>query len=77
MGILELTARNKYGEEIKTSCTLSTTYQEIIFDYKGRSHTLKYKQNAMTNYFILNNLRWHFKVYDAINNKWVLDNMYL
>lgn len=32
MGILELTARNKYGEEIKTSCALSTTYQEIIFD---------------------------------------------
>lgn len=76
MEILELIARNKYGEEIKTSCALSITYQQISFNYKGTPHTLKYEQNAKTNYFIMNNLRWHFKVYDVINNNWVLDNFY-
>lgn len=43
--MLTLIAVNKYGEEIKNVCGLSITYQEITFSYKGRCHTIKYKQS--------------------------------
>jgi len=73
MGKLELTAINKYGEEIKSECAISTIYQEIAFSYKGTQHTIKYKQSRNGNYFILKGIRYYFKVYDNFYNKWVLD----
>lgn len=71
--ILVLIAVNKYGEEIRKGCALSITHQQIYFSYKGRPHTIKYKQTKKGNYFILNNTRYYFKVYDNIENKWVFD----
>ena len=44
MGRLTLTAVNKYGEEIKSECALSTICQAIAFNYKGTPHTIQYKQ---------------------------------
>lgn len=74
MSRLELTAISSYyGEEIKSGCALSLTYQEVIFDYKGRCHTLKYKQTKKGNYFILNGIRYYFKIYDNAYNKWLID----
>lgn len=73
MDILTLIAVNKYGEEIRKGCALSITYQQVHFEYKGTYHTIKYKQTKKGNYFILNNTRYYFKVYDNIDNKWVID----
>lgn len=52
MDRLVLTAINNYGEQIKSSCALSITYQQVIFSYKGTSHTIKYKQSRKGNYLI-------------------------
>ena len=71
--MLILTAVNKYGEEIKDNCALSTTHQEIEFSYKGTYHTIKYKESRKGNYFILKGVRYYFKVYDNFTNKWVID----
>ena len=71
--MLSLIAVNKYGEEIRKSCALSITHQEIHFEYVGTYHTIKYKQSRKGNYFILKNVRYYFKVYDSFTNKWVID----
>lgn len=73
MDRLVLTAVNKYGEEIKSGCVLSTIFQAIAFNYKGTPHTITYKQTKKGNYFILTNIRYYFKVYDNIENKWIID----
>ena len=70
---LELTAVNRYGEQIKSGCAISITYQQIYFSYKGKPHKLEYKQTKKGNYFTLNNVRYYFKVYDNVYNKWVID----
>ena len=73
MDRLVLMATNNYGEQIKSSCALSITYQKVAFSYKGTSHTIKYKQSRKGNYFILNGIRYYFKVYDNFYNKWLID----
>lgn len=71
--MLTLIAINKYGEEIKDSCALSLTHQQIEFCLEGTYHTIKYKQSRKGNYFILKGVRYYFKVYDNFTNKWVID----
>lgn len=71
--MLSIIAVNKYGEEIKSGCALSLKHQQIEFEYKGRFHTIKYKQSRNGNYFILKGIRYYFKVYDNIENKWIID----
>lgn len=73
MDRLVLMAINNYGEQIKSSCALSITYQKVVFSYKGTPHTIKYKQSRKGNYFILNGIRYYFKVYDNFYNKWLID----
>jgi len=71
--MLSLVAINKYGEEIRVDCALSVKHQQIEFYYKGTPHTIKYKQSRKGNYFMLNNIRYYFKVYDNFYNKWIID----
>lgn len=71
--MLTLTAINKYGKEIKSSCALSITRQEIDFWYGGKPRNIKYRQTKKGNYFTLNNVRYYFKVYDNFTNKWIID----
>ena len=74
--MLELIAISKYGEKINDSCALSLEHQQIEFCLKGTSHTIKYKQSRFGNYFILKGVRYYFKVYDTVANKWVIDSDY-
>lgn len=69
MDRLTLTAVNKYGEEIKCGCGLSITHQQIHF----KLHSITYKQSRKGYYFILEGLRYYFKVYDNYYNKWLID----
>lgn len=73
MDRLVLMATNNYSEQIKSSCALSITYQKVVFSYKGTSHTIKYKQSRKGNYFILNGIRYYFKIYDNFYNKWLIN----
>ena len=73
MDRLVLMAINNYGEQIKSSCALSITHQRVVFSYRGTSHTIKYKQSRKGNYFILQGIRYYFKVYDNFYNKWLID----
>lgn len=73
MDRLVLTAINNHNEQIKGSCALSITHQEIEFWYRGKLHNVKYRQTKKGNYFIINNVRYYFKVYDNAYNKWLID----
>lgn len=70
--MLKLIAISKH-EEIKCDCALSITHQQIEFCYKGTCHTIKYKETRKGNYFLLKGIRYYFKVYDNLENKWVID----
>lgn len=72
MNRLELIAINN-GKEIKSGCALSITHQQIRFEYEGKFHIIKYKQTKRGYYFILNGVRYYFKVYNNFENKWAID----
>lgn len=66
---LTLTAINKYGEEIKVECAISLHNKELDFTYNGKCHTITYKETRKGNYFLLNKVRYYFKVWDNYENK--------
>lgn len=69
MDRLELTAVNRHGKVIKCGCAISITYQQLYF----RGHSIQYKQTKKGSYFILDGIRYHFKVWDNFYNKWIID----
>lgn len=64
------------GKAIKSGCALSTTHQQIHFEYEGKYHTITYKQTKRGCYILFNGVRCYFKVYDNVYNKWIIDCAY-
>lgn len=61
------------GKEIRSACALSITHQQIHFEYKGKFRTITYKQTKKGHYILINGIRYYFKVYSNLENKWVID----